>query len=349
MSTDAASGTLAPVPAGTAAVPAAASAVPAGPVVDGADTVASPAQRAAATCPHLSLGVPDATISVLLVDACAAPLALIDRCGHFLRVNSAFLRLVGRTGHDVVGTDVTELLPIEGVAQAVDLAQRAAAGRPVEPPESLWVDELGHRRRVAWTFTGAPTGRVPVYVIATGVDVTRERLAEASWRQRAQTDHLTGLANRTALESVLEAHLAPDVGTGCGVLFCDLDGFKAVNDTYGHAVGDQVLVEVAQRLASSVRTTRGDVVARLGGDEFVVVLPGCGELELRAVVPRIERAVARPLRLDVGLVRVGVSIGARVADPGDDVGAVLSEADEKMYRAKSARKERRRAADAAAG
>lgn len=300
----------------------------------------------ASACPHLAMGVPDATLSVLLVDACAAPLALIDRCGHFLRVNSAFLRLTGRTVGDVVGADVTELLPVEGVGQVIDLAQRTAAGRPVEPPESLWVDELGHRRRVAWTFTGAPSGRTPVYVIATGVDVTRERLAEASWRERAQTDHLTGLANRTALESALAAHLEPERGTGCGILFCDLDGFKAVNDTYGHSTGDQVLVEIAQRLAANVRTARGDVVARLGGDEFVVVLPGCGDLELRAVVPRIERAVARPLRLDVGLVRVGVSIGSRVADPGDDAAAVLAEADERMYRAKSARKERRAAAAA---
>ena len=334
MSTDAASDTLAPVPAGTAAVPAAASAVPAGPVVDGADTVASPAQRAAATCPHLSLGVPDATISVLLVDACAAPLALIDRCGHFLRVNSAFLRLVGRTGHDVVGTDVTELLPIEGVAQAVDLAQRAAAGRPVEPPESLWVDELGHRRRVAWTFTGAPTGRVPVYVIATGVDVTRERLAEASWRQRAQTDHLTGLANRTALESVLEAHLAPDVGTGCGVLFCDLDGFKGVNDGLGHAAGDALLAGIARRLTDAVGGA--GLVARLGGDEFAVLLvePAADPLD---VAHRLRDAADAPFRMDGRLVRLGASVGVAAAPPGPDAPSadlLLGRADVAMYTSK---------------
>ncbi len=313
-------------------------------LVGGAGT-ADPVPAVEAPCRHVAMGIPDATISVLLVDACAAPLALVDRCGHFLRVNGAFLRLTGRTVAEVVGRPVSELLPLDGVAQAFDLAARTAAGRPVEAPESLWTDELGHRRRFAWTFTGAPTSRTPVYVIATGADVTRERLAEASWRQRAQTDQLTGLANRTALEAVLAAHLAPERGTGCGILFCDLDGFKAVNDTYGHAVGDQVLVQIAQRLVSNARTTRGDTVARLGGDEFVVVLPSCGDLELRAVVPRIERAVGSPLRLEVGLVRVGVSIGARVCDPGDSPSAVLAEADERMYRAKSLRKERRRAAE----
>jgi|GEM_PF-2248659 len=299
-----------------------------------------------APCPHVTMDVPDSTLSILLVDACAAPLALIDRCGHLLRVNGAFLRLAGRTAPDVVGRPVEELLPLEGgVRQAIDLAARAATGRPVVPPEQLWVDELGNRRRVAWTFTGAPGGRAPVvYLIATGVDVTRERQAEASWRQRAQTDHLTGLANRTALDAVLAAHLEPGRGTGCGLLFLDLDGFKAVNDVYGHGAGDQVLVEIAQRLVSSVRSSRGDVVARIGGDEFVIVLPSAGDLEMRAVVPRIERAVGRPVRIDTGLVKVGVSIGSRVADPGDAPADVLRDADSLMYATKSRRRERRASA-----
>lgn len=291
-------------------------------------------------CPHAALGVPDATLSALLVDACAAPLALVDRCGHLLRVNTAFLRLAGRVVTDVVGRSVEELLPLDGgVRQAADLAVRMAAGRPADPPEQLWVDEFGNRRRIAWTFTGAPSGRAAVYLIATGADVTRERQAEASWRERAQTDALTGLANRTALDAVLAAQLGPR-GTGCGILFCDLDGFKSVNDTYGHAVGDQVLVEIAHRLAGSVRGNRGDVIARVGGDEFVIVLPSVGELALRAVVPRVEQAVARPLRLDAGVIRVGVSIGTRVADPGEDPAGVLRDADRLMYAAKSLRRRR---------
>jgi cyclic di-GMP phosphodiesterase Gmr len=122
------------------------------------------------------------------------------------------------------------------------------------------------------------------------------------------------------------------------LLFCDLDGFKQVNDVHGHACGDQLLVRTAERLTTSVRD--GDLVARLGGDEFVVLLPGAGAIETRATATRVERTITRPVRLGALAVRVGISVGQRVAHIGEDPQIVLHEADAAMYTVKSRRARR---------
>ncbi|QYG94639.1 diguanylate cyclase [Iamia sp. SCSIO 61187] len=180
-------------------------------------------------------------------------------------------------------------------------------------------------------------------------DVADLRSTADSMSTLAETDALTGVANRLGLESALRsvmdgtarpADAAPVAGEGprVGVLFCDLDGFKGVNDRLGHTAGDAALVEVARRLRAAVRSD--DVVARLGGDEFVVVSIGVSDEELAQVAERIRVAVAQPI--DVGAaapVSLGVSIGVGRADMVgvtslDDVDALLGAADDSMYRAK---------------
>src|SRR5579863_6357548 len=114
----------------------------------------------------------------------------------------------------------------------------------------------------------------------------------------------------------------------------DLDGFKHINDTHGHAAGDKVLQHVSAHILESVRKT--DMVARLGGDEFVIVLPGVGEAtEARRIADLVAAAIARPLAYAGGELRIGVSCGISVypAD-GDTTDALLKIADEEMYRVK---------------
>jgi diguanylate cyclase (GGDEF)-like protein len=161
--------------------------------------------------------------------------------------------------------------------------------------------------------------------------------ARAALAHRATHDQLTGLVNRQELHARLDAALRQRTGRlGPVVHFLDLDGFKPVNDAYGHATGDRVLVEVAKRLAATARP--GDTVARLGGDEFIVL---CEELETvgdaEQVAARLAAAVAAPMPGMPADVRVGASVGTAYAGllhapTGDDL---LAAADLAMYEAKT--------------
>ncbi|WP_431771751.1 diguanylate cyclase CdgB [Streptomyces cucumeris] len=129
---------------------------------------------------------------------------------------------------------------------------------------------------------------------------------------------------------------------GLAVLFCDLDGFKSINDRFGHHAGDAVLIEVARRLTNGVRD--GDTVARLGGDEFVVLADGLGRADAQDLAVRLRNAIIPPIRVDGRAVRVGASFGIGWAGCGMSAEEVLQSADQRMYVEKRSRsKERRRA------
>ncbi|MFI6347811.1 diguanylate cyclase CdgB [Streptomyces sp. NPDC050560] len=134
-----------------------------------------------------------------------------------------------------------------------------------------------------------------------------------------------------------------DDGTkGLAVLFCDLDGFKSINDRFGHHTGDAVLIEVARRLTSGVRD--GDTVARLGGDEFVVLADGLGRADAEDLAVRLRNAIIPPIRVDGRAVRVGASFGIGWAHCGMSAEEVLQSADQRMYIEKRSRaKQHRRA------
>ncbi|MGW8357450.1 diguanylate cyclase CdgB [Streptomyces wedmorensis] len=127
-----------------------------------------------------------------------------------------------------------------------------------------------------------------------------------------------------------------DDGTkGLAVLFCDLDGFKSINDRFGHHTGDAVLIEVARRLTTGVRD--GDTVARLGGDEFVVLADGLGSADAADLALRLRNAIIPPIRVDGRAVRVGASFGIGWAECGMTVEEVLNSADQRMYVEKRSR------------
>ncbi|OKJ99453.1 diguanylate cyclase [Streptomyces sp. CB03234] len=127
-----------------------------------------------------------------------------------------------------------------------------------------------------------------------------------------------------------------DDGTkGLAVLFCDLDGFKSINDRFGHHTGDAVLIEVARRLTAGVRD--GDTVARLGGDEFVVLADGLGAADAADLAVRLRNAIIPPIRVDGRAVRVGASFGIGWAECGMSVEEVLNSADQRMYIEKRSR------------
>ncbi|MFF7975344.1 diguanylate cyclase CdgB [Streptomyces sp. NPDC007905] len=134
-----------------------------------------------------------------------------------------------------------------------------------------------------------------------------------------------------------------DDGTkGLAVLFCDLDGFKSINDRFGHNAGDAVLIEVARRLSQGVRD--GDTVARLGGDEFVILADGLGKADAQDLAVRLRNEIIQPIRAEGRAVRVGASFGIGWAHCGMTADEVLKSADERMYVEKRSRpKQHRRA------
>jgi diguanylate cyclase (GGDEF)-like protein/PAS domain S-box-containing protein len=179
----------------------------------------------------------------------------------------------------------------------------------------------------------------PIAYMAIRIDITARKHAEAQISHAATHDALTGLANRAALLERMNAalaHMGEQPGGALTVHILDLDGFKQVNDTLGHAAGDNLLKELASRLKSSLGET--DMVARLGGDEFAIIQIGTGDQREAAIELAVKtlELVATPFQLEAQEVSVGTSIGIALAPAnGTDAAELLKKADLALYRVKS--------------
>lgn len=218
----------------------------------------------------------------------------------------------------------------------------AWAGRPRD--DAPREERLGPRSSFA-TWREATRGRADAWSAA-AIEVARElrtRLVESRERdaleQRANTDALTGLANRAAFVDQLARHLRAADGPRTALLLVDLDGFKAVNDTHGHGVGDRLLELVAGRLRHATRGA--DQVARLGGDEFVVLMLGVASADdLAATAERIVDQLEGPYRLGDVVADVSASVGAGLAGVDDTPERLLERVDAALYAAKDAGRNR---------
>ena len=297
-------------------------------------TVAHERERALAASERLNASIIESLQEALIV---------IDMTGRITRANLAAAALCGVTLGELVGGRLRDL-PIEVIGRD---------GSPLEPDRSpvrralagetvrgALIQVLRRDGTSLWTeVNSSPLTEAdgqPYGALSTYVDVTGRVEREKRIRAEAETDDLTGLANRRALQRMLRVALARASAHGhlVGVLMLDLDGFKAVNDRFGHATGDAALREVAERLRGSVRER--DMVARAGGDEFVVVLPDLAEGGAHEAARRVEAAFAAPLELDgvQASLRAAVGVACFPAD-GDDADVLLAAADRAMYARKS--------------
>jgi diguanylate cyclase (GGDEF)-like protein/PAS domain S-box-containing protein len=253
----------------------------------------------------------------------------------FLAVNDAAVAQYGYSREELAGMRLPDIAPVRGATNPASAGEgtppggqrevhRLKDGRSIET--QVFIDHVWFEQRPA--------------LLALCINVTEQTALERELRHRAFHDPLTKLANRALLRDRLAHAIARRrrEPSPLAVVVIDLDNFKAVNDTLGHGIGDELLVAVAERLGGLIRP--GDTVAHIGGDEFAMLLDGSGTEELAGVAERILGAFRTPFAAGGSEIFVSASVGGAVSGIGRSVDELLRDADLAMYSAKAAGRNR---------
>ncbi len=263
----------------------------------------------------------------MFMEQVPAVLWSVDRSGMFLSVSGAGLAALKLTEMQMVGQDSSSFLGTRGAPR---LTAEVFSGIPIQFESSAGSHWLRHHVEPMRDADGLVIGAIGVSLDISEIKATREKLETA-----ARRDALTQLPNRFALQEILAtSRLGPGPNDIAAVLFVDLDRFKAINDTLGHRVGDEVLQVIADRLRSSV--DQHDVVVRQGGDEFVIVLRSISTLDdVGGVASRLLRRFEEPIFAAGNKLFINASIGAALGPQhGATAEELIKNADIAMYRAK---------------
>jgi diguanylate cyclase (GGDEF)-like protein/PAS domain S-box-containing protein len=273
--------------------------------------------------------------------------ALVSMEGHFTRVNTALCEIFGYAEQDLLGTTFQSLThPDDLDADLEHMRRLLARESDAYVMEKRYLHPAGH---YIWALLSVSLVRdelgEPLYFVSQIQDINEQKLAAQRLTDLSLQDPLTGLANRVLFADRLEHAVERSRRTKerIAVLFVDLDRFKGVNDSLGHAAGDELLRQAARRMRRAVRPA--DTIARLGGDEFTVLCEDLGAInDAGWVADRLSDSLERPFDLFGTETSIGVSIGIAVADAHDSAETVLAKADAAMYRTKNDRREWRGAA-----
>ena len=275
----------------------------------------------------------------LLSENAADVVWLMDADGEIQYASPSSVGLLGFTPAELVGCSGPALVHPDDLERLDPVTRaRLEAGEPLTSEHRL------RRADGSYVWVGSSSAAVfdpetgrPVQYRASFRDISERKRLEAALEEQAWRDPLTGLGNRILLQARLRAATAPASQTvgEVAVLLIDLDGFKSVNDTHGHAVGDEVLRITSARLSAIIRAQ--DTLARTGGDEFVAICPGSSLREATRIAERMVHALRQPLSVNGSVVKLGASVGvAHHVGPTPDPGWLLIEADHAMYTAKRA-------------
>lgn len=268
--------------------------------------------------------------------------ALVAPDGHFMRVNSALCDILGYSEQTLLDTSFQTLTHADDLDADLEQMQRVLAGESeYYSMEKRYRHSDGH---YLWALLSVSLVRdesgAPLYFVAQIQDISEQKQNDARLKDLSLHDSLTGLANRVLFADRL-AHAVERSRRSServAVLFIDFDRFKIVNDSLGHAAGDELLRQAAERMRRAVRPA--DTIARLGGDEFTVLCEDLGAVnDAGWVADRVSDTLERPFDLFGHEMTIGVSIGIAVADRHDSAETLLAKADAAMYRTKNDRRE----------
>jgi diguanylate cyclase (GGDEF)-like protein/PAS domain S-box-containing protein len=271
--------------------------------------------------------------------------ALATPAGVLLDVNGALERLLGRPAHELVGQSVLSLIhpDLAAPARAAHAALVADPGRPMRHETRVCrPDDSVVPVQVTASWVGPGADGAPAHLVLMAEDITERKELEAQLVHRSMHDPLTGLANRLLFQDRLWHALERGhrERSPTSVLVIDLDDFKAINDRFGHPMGDLALVSFAERVRSVLRAS--DTAARLGGDEFSVVCENTGRAEAQVLAARLRAAVAAPLPVGERSIVLGISIGIGCVpggrEPGQVFDRVIRSADRAMYTDKTSKR-----------
>jgi diguanylate cyclase (GGDEF)-like protein/PAS domain S-box-containing protein len=274
----------------------------------------------------------------------AGGMALVAPDGRWLRVNRALCGVLGYTARELLEKSFVDLTHPDEAGGTLIQIQKILEGRATShQAEHRIIHQQGH---FVWTLLNisavSDTSGHCSHLVFQFHDITERKTEEERLVHNVFHDALTGLPNRALFMDRLR--LATERARRrrdqiYAVLFLDLDGFKAINDSLGHMAGDQLLIQISRRLKTCLRTT--DTIARLGGDEFTILLEDLtDERESLRVVERLQKELALPFRLGGSDIQVTASIGLTWSNPKHDgPEEILRDADTAMYRAKSAGKD----------
>jgi diguanylate cyclase (GGDEF)-like protein/PAS domain S-box-containing protein len=273
-----------------------------------------------------------------LLESAPDAMVIVGSDGRIVLVNRQTEQLFGWPRDELIGSRVEVLVPV-GARDRHRAHREGFSTSPQVRPMGVGLELFGVRRDgtefpIEISLSPLETDE-GVLVSAAIRDITDRKRAQAQMAHQATHDALTGLPNRMLLEDRLQQAVVRSEreGTSVALLFIDVDRLKVVNDTRGHAVGDQLLKAVAERLRGAIRPA--DSLARLGGDEFVIIAEGFGPGQgPQPVADRIRAAFADPIELGDFEVVVTVSIGVAIAGPDGDATTLLRDADIAMYQAK---------------
>lgn len=275
-----------------------------------------------------------------ITDNLPAMVGYFDRDERCIFANSAALRIEGKSVDDIARSTLRDGIGDDNYALHKPYVDKALAGERCSFEGHVVRDGRENYYQAYLVPDRAADGTVGGFYLMT-FDVTARKTVERKLVEFARADTLTGLPNRLKFNEALDEALARRrrSGAALALMFLDVDHFKLINDTLGHAAGDAVLIEVAKRLRASVRQT--DLVARLAGDEFVVLLEGLHDrAEASAIAAKIVTTVRDPLLLEGQLRGVTTSVGVAYRDAGPDVeiasDEMLAQADQALYQVKRA-------------